>query len=81
METDDGSNRCKGIIAFSKTHNRITFFAVSKEYDYESTGEHFIKLALKQLDSARDITINILKGEFKPLINQRELFERYSFYV
>ncbi|WP_052339777.1 GNAT family N-acetyltransferase [Gorillibacterium massiliense] len=80
MEIDEDAKRCVGVIAFSRNHNRITFFGVSGVCDYETIGSSLVNVAIEKLDSLREITVNILKGDFEPLLKQKELFEKYSFF-
>lgn len=79
MAVDEFSERCMGVIAFSKKHNRITFFGVSELSDFEVLGSKLIELALEQLDCSRDITANVLKGDFEQLFKEKKLYEKYRF--
>ena len=71
MAVDKSTKLCAGIIAFSKKNNRITFFGVSEASDFESVGSKLIDIVLKQLDTSKDITVNVLRGDFEPLIKEK----------
>jgi len=76
---DEFTEQCAGIIAFSKKNNRITFFGVSEDFDFESIGSNLIDIALEKLDISSDITVNVLRGDFEPLLKEKRLYERYGF--
>ncbi len=59
---DRMSNHCNGVIAFSKTHNRITFFAVSEKADFDKTSDKLLTVALRQLNTNKDITVQFPIG-------------------
>lgn len=74
-ESDD----CCGIIAFSKTNNRITFFAVSHKYDFYSIGELLFDCVLSQLNKNTNIKINVIKSNAEQVQNERTLLSKYGF--
>lgn len=76
---DEQTNDCAGIIAFSKSHNKITFFGVSESYDFDLVGKRLISSVLDKLDSSKDITANVLKGDFTQLLNEKKIYEKYGF--
>ena len=47
-----------GFIGFSRTNNRITWFAVSEKYRGKGAGDRLLRTALRQLDTNKDITVN-----------------------
>jgi len=79
MATDRMSGRCLGIIAFSKTNNRITFLGISKNADFQVTGSKLIEVALQQLDSTREISVNVFKSDLAPVKQERSLYESHGF--
>jgi diadenosine tetraphosphate (Ap4A) HIT family hydrolase len=69
---------CSGIIAFSKKHNEITFFAVDKKADFDKTAEKLLLVALRQLDTNKEITA-WLRLYFNNLTKTTALFGKYNF--
>ena len=79
MAVDRMSGYCNGAIAFSRSHNRITFFAVSPNANHEKTAEKLLCVALRQLNSNRDITINLPESDSEPLALDRRFFDEHGF--
>ena len=71
--------QCGGIIAFSRTHNRITFFGVSGQYNVEDVGVFLLQHAFSQLDLSRYITVNTLKSDAGVFRREKKLFEEVGF--
>lgn len=79
MVVNENLNQCMGIVAFSKTYNRITFLGAFELYDFMSVGSKLIHFALKQLDCSKHISANILKGNIQPLLKERQLYKTFGF--
>jgi len=79
MAVDRLSGRCLGIVAFSKSHNRITFLGVSKNNDFHIIGSKLLEVALNQLNNTKEISVTVLKSDFEPITKERTLYERFSF--
>ena len=75
----DGDDICCGIIAISKTNNRITFFAVSHRCDFTEVGKVLIDHALSELNISEYITTNIIKSNAEQIQKQCMLFNQYDF--
>jgi len=78
---DRMSGRCNGLIAFSKTHNRITFFAVSESAGLTETSDRLLTVALRQLNTGKNITAQLPIGIcdiFKATISA---FEKNGFVI
>jgi hypothetical protein len=73
------NDNCCGIIAFSKTNNRITFFAISHECDFYQVGKYLLEYALSILNAKIAIRTNIIKSNSEHLQKQRILFDNYGF--
>ena len=58
IAVDRISNECLGIIGFSRTHNRISWFAVAEQYRNKGIGTRLLNTALRQLDNTKDITVD-----------------------
>jgi len=58
IAVDRISNECLGIIGFSRTHNRFSWFAVAEQYRNKGIGTRLLNTALRQLDNTKDITVD-----------------------
>lgn len=74
-----GSNM--GFIGFSRTMNRISWFAVAKRYRGKGAGDRLLKTALRQLDSTRDITVVTFTEDDPQGTAARILYRKYGFTV
>jgi hypothetical protein len=63
MAMDRMSEKCLGIVAFSKNHNRITFIGVTQDADFQKVGGKLMEVALNQLDNTKEITVNVLRAD------------------
>lgn len=79
MAINDNSKQCMGIVAFSRTYNRITFLGVFEAFDFIRVGSKLVDFSLKQLDCSKHITVNVLKGELEPLQKEKHLYETFGF--
>ncbi len=79
IAVDRISGICKGIIAFSRSNNRITFFAVSSKANYLKTADGLLCVALRQLNSNLDIKINLPDSNNEFLLQDRNFFEINGF--
>ncbi|MBI9011575.1 MAG: GNAT family N-acetyltransferase [Clostridiales bacterium] len=77
MAIDD--KECLGIVAFSKTYNRITFFTVAHNKEYESVGKILMDYAFNQLNTSLDISINVIKSTAEHVRRERAFIEKYGF--
>jgi len=71
---------CLGLTAFSRSHNRITFFGMSHAAD-ERAADALLAAALRELDLDQEITINTPKGDCPKLRNEKRFLEAYGFVV
>jgi len=79
MAVDRISGQCLGVIAFSKSHNRITFLGVSVNSDFPAIGSELMEVALNQLDNTREISVTVLKSDADPVKQERSLYESLGF--
>lgn len=79
MATDNNEKKCLGIVAFSRTYNRITFFGISHSQDYNLVGKILMSYVLNQLNTKLEIAINIIKSAAQHIEKERELIEKYGF--
>jgi inorganic pyrophosphatase len=76
VDTTDG---CLGIIAVSKSNNRITFFAVSHKADFQTAGHELLKYALKSIDKSKSISINQITSTSPHIQKHRDLYKIFGF--
>ena len=81
MAVDRITGECRGIIAFSRNHNRITFFAISQNADYDAASESLLTVALSRLDANKDIIVHLPKSETERLKRDRSFLEKNGFSV
>jgi len=76
----DATDGCLGIIAVSKSNNRITFFAVSHKADFQTAGHELLKYALKSIDNSKPISINQITSTSPHIQKHRDLYNDFGFY-
>ena len=79
MAVDSESERCLGIVAFSKTNNRITYLGVTENADFQHVGPELLELAINQLDNNKDISVNVLKSDSGEILKEYNLYENFGF--
>lgn len=79
MATDTDNIGCYGVVAFSRKHNRITFFGVAHNQDYYLIGELLMSWALNQLNCNKEITINVIKSTAQQIEKEREFIKKCGF--
>lgn len=79
MAVDKTSYQCLGVVAFSKTNNRISYFGVSKNTDFHTVGSKLMEVALNQLDMTKEISVNVFKTDLIPVQQERSLYESFGF--
>jgi len=58
------AGECLGVISFSRSHNRISWFAVSEAHRGRGVGARLLRCALNQLDPSKEITVEtFLEGQ------------------
>ena len=67
------------VIAFSKTNNRITFFAVSHEYDFDPVGEMLFSTVVSQLNQNIGISTNVIKSNAAQIKKQYVILSNLGF--
>jgi diadenosine tetraphosphate (Ap4A) HIT family hydrolase/ribosomal protein S18 acetylase RimI-like enzyme len=70
-----------GFIGFSRTNNRVSWFAVSERYRGKGVGERLLKTTLRQLDTNKDITVTTFVDGYLPGIAARALYKKYWFTI
>ena len=68
-----------GFIGFSRTNNRISWFAVSEIYRGKGVGGRLLKTALRQLDTNKDITVVTFCDDYPQGAAARALYKKYGF--
>ena len=75
------SGKNMGFIGFSRTNNRISWFAVSEQYRGKGAGDRLLKTALRQLDTNKDITVNTFCEDYPQGAAARALYKKYGFTI
>ncbi len=76
---DRQSESCLGIIGFSRTHNRITWFGVFEENRGRGIGSRLLSTALRQLDNTKDITVETYRSDYPPGLPARAVYQKLGF--
>ena len=79
IAVDIKTGNCQGIIGFSKTHNRITWFGVYEMYRRTGIGSHLLESALNELDRTQNITVETFREGYEPGEPARHLYSKYGF--
>ena len=81
IAVDRMSGCCKGLIAFSKAYNRITFLGVSESADFTETADRLLTVALRQLDTNKDVIAVLPEGICPVLKKIISVCEKYGFAI
>jgi len=76
---DYRSGKNMGFISFSRTNNRITWFAVSEQYRGKGAGSRLLKTALRHVDHAKPITVETFLDGYEPGVPAKNLYRKYGF--
>ena len=79
MAVDSISERCAGIVAYSRKNNRITFLGVCGDVDFTAVGWKLLETVLSKLDISREITVNVIKSDDEAIKRERRLYADYGF--
>ena len=73
------SGKNMGFIGFSRTNNRIGWFAVSEKYRKKGMGRRLLKTALRQLDTTREISVVTFREDYPPGAQARVIYTKFGF--
>jgi len=76
---DRVAGRCLGIVAFSKSNNRISYLGVARKADFQLVSSKLMETAINQLNTTREISANVFKSSLAPVKQERTLYESYGF--
>ena len=79
MVVDSPSEKCAGIVAFSRKNNRITFLGATREADITAVGHKLLEMVLIKLDTSREIKANVIKSDDEIIKRERELYLEHGF--
>jgi len=68
-----------GFIGFSRTNNRISWFAVFEKYRGKGAGSRLLKTALRQLDTGKEITVVTFRDGYAPGAPARKTYQKFGF--
>jgi Diadenosine tetraphosphate (Ap4A) hydrolase and other HIT family hydrolases len=66
-------------ICFSRAYNNISWFAVSEKYRGKGVGYRLLKVALRQLDTNKDVSVITFVDGYTPGIAARNLYRKLGF--
>lgn len=70
---------CTGFIGFSKANNRISWFAVFKQYTGRGIGSKLLKSTLDILDRTKEITVETFCEGYAPGNTARLVYKKFGF--
>lgn len=73
------SGELLGAIGFSRTNNRISWFAVFERHRRRGIGKRLLQTALRQLDRTKEITVETFHSECLPGLPARALYQSAGF--
>ena len=73
------SGELLGAIGFSRTNNRISWFAVSEKHRRRGIGKRLLQTALRQLDRTKEITVETFHAACLPGLPARALYQSVGF--
>lgn len=76
---DRRTAKCFGIIAFSRTNNRISWFGVFAEHRGIGIGSKLLRCAIQQLDWSREITVETFRDGSEQGAAARKLYAKFGF--
>lgn len=76
---DMATSSCMGIIGFSRTHNRITWFGVFDMHRGKGVGTKLLRTALDELDLSRDITVETYREDYEAGRAARAVYKKMGF--
>jgi len=79
IAVDRMSGNCLGIIGFSKTYNRITWFGVFEQHRGKGIGTRLLKTALRHLDNTKEITVETYREDFADGLPARIVYQKAGF--
>lgn len=79
IAVDRMTKDCLGIIGFSRTYNRITWFGVFEKHRRKGIGSKILKCALNQLDSSKEITVETYRDDYELGAPARNAYHKNGF--
>lgn len=76
---DRMKGNCLGIIGFSRTYNRITWFGVFEQYRGKGIGTRLLSTALRQLDTSKEITVDTYRDNYLVGLPARAVYLKAGF--
>lgn len=76
---DMATSSCMGIIGFSRTHNRITWFGVFTMHRSKGVGSKLLRTALDELDRTKEITVETYREDYEAGRAARAVYKKFGF--
>lgn len=79
IAVDRTTDDCLGIIGFSRTNNRISWFGVFEQHRNKGIGTKLLSTALRQLDNKRIITVDTFCDDYPLGQPARVVYQKFGF--
>lgn len=79
IAVDRMGGNCLGIIGFSRTYNRITWFGVFDQYRGKGIGTRLLTTALRHLDNTKEITVDTYREDYLAGLPARAVYHKVGF--
>jgi ribosomal protein S18 acetylase RimI-like enzyme len=79
MAVDHTAQTVMGVIGFSRTHNRISWFGVFEQYRKHGAGSKLLRCALNQLYPVRAVTVCTFRDGEPGGQPARNMFQKFGF--
>lgn len=79
ISVDRMTGDCLGIIGFSRTYNRITWFGVFENCRGKGIGTKLLQCALRQLNNTKEITVETYREDYPAGLPARAVYHKLGF--
>ena len=79
IAVDRMSEKCLGVVGFSRKYNRITWFGVFEQYRNRGIGKRLLSTALRQLDNEKAITVETYRDNYTEGLPARTVYHKMGF--
>ena len=76
---DPMTSRIYGVIGFSRTHNRVSWFAVSEDHRQKGIGTRLLHDAIGQMNASREISVCTFHQEDSLGQSARAIYRKFGF--
>lgn len=76
---DMSTSSCLGIIGFSRTHNRISWFGVYEIQRGKGVGSKLLRIALDELDRSKEISVETFRSDYAKGAAAKHVYRKFGF--